>query len=127
MGYPIVMEQRGGPHLAAALGGLGKDDCVVVISFWRLLRETVVGARLAKSNGATVCAITDTASSPLADHADHVMVVPTEGLLSFQSMTAPISVMYAVLARLHSLRPEQATNAMREVERSWDALNVLYS
>jgi DNA-binding MurR/RpiR family transcriptional regulator len=127
MGFPITMEQRGGPHLAAALGELGQDDCAVVISFWRLLRETVVAAQLAKSSGATVCAVTDTISSPLAEHAAHVMVVPTEGLLSFQSMTAPISVMYGLLARLHSLRPERATNAMRRVEEHWDALDVLHS
>lgn len=126
MGYPITLEMRGGAHLVAGLASMQDGDCVVAISFWRTMRETVVGARLARDRGLAVCAVTDSTYSPLAEVADHVLVVPTEGVLSFQSMTAPVSAVYGLLGRLFEVDPERCESSIRRTEAYWEALDVLH-
>lgn len=123
-GYPVTHEDRGGPHLANALAGLRAGDCLVAWSFWQHYRQTVAALRVAREAGATTCVITDTRHSPAARGADHILVVPTEGVSNLQSMTAATSVAYALFAELAATDPKTSRTAAHRVDAVWRELDL---
>jgi len=125
MGYPIVFESRGGPHIVAAMSRLKPGDCLVAISFWQLVKHVVLAAEHCRNQGITTIAITDSAFSPLARGVDHALVVPTESVSFFQSMTAATSVVYGLLARLQELGGDEVTRTISLAQAMYAELDVL--
>lgn len=125
MGYPIVFENRGGAHLVAAMSRLKPGDCLVAISFWRLVKQVVRAAEHCREVGITTVAITDSTFSPLAGSVDYALVVPTESVSFFQSMTAATSVVYGLLARLQELGGDEITQTISSAQAMYAELDVL--
>lgn len=124
MGYPISFEGRGGAHLAAAMTALGADDVLVVVSLWRPMRDVLAAATAAHAAGTTVVAITDMRRGRLAASADHVLVVPSEGVSFLQSTTATTSVVYGLLSGMESAHPERSRAALRRTQELWQQLGT---
>ncbi len=124
MGYPITMENRGGVHLASSANTLGEGDVLVVINMWRSIRQIIVTAEAAKQAGATVIAVSDMRRGPLAAAADHLLVVASEGISFFQSVTAANSVVYGLLAGMEAAHPERSRAAIRRTQQLWKDLDI---
>lgn len=124
-GIDMVMVDQGGVPLANALAALTADDCLVAISFWQYYRDTATAIELAREAGASICVLTDSASSPAAKLSDHTLVVPTEGVSFFPSMTAALSVVYGVLADLVARHPERNENVGHRAAELLSRLNLL--
>ncbi|MGW7680953.1 MurR/RpiR family transcriptional regulator [Kribbella sp. NPDC054772] len=122
-GYDISLEDRGGPHLTNALARLTSDDCVVAFSFWQHYKQTVAALRFAQQVGATTCAVTDTRHSPAADHADHVLIIPAEGISNFRSMTVATSLAYGLAAALIAIEPQRSRTAISHVDTLWQDMD----
>jgi DNA-binding MurR/RpiR family transcriptional regulator len=127
MGYEIEMESRGGAHLVASLSRLTADDCIVVVSFWRLLRQEVLAAQYCRRSGIPTVVIADSAFSPLTKAGDIAITVPTDGVAFFQSVTTATSVVYAILAELHEMGGEHVSLIVSRAQEMFDELDVLYS
>lgn len=126
-GYPV--EMLGGyanSDILNALADAGPEDTVITISLWRLYARTVHAAQVARERGATVCTITDSASTPLSDAADHVLVVPAEGAAFFPAITAAVAVAQALCAQLAAHDPARTTQSLRRAEAMWDRFAVLH-
>ncbi|MEA5455147.1 MurR/RpiR family transcriptional regulator [Sinomonas sp. JGH33] len=119
MGYPATFEGRGGVHLATAASSLGPGDVLVVVHLWRTLRQIAVAAEQASAAGATVVAITDLRTGRLARAADHVLVVPSEGVFAFQSTTAATSVAYGLLAGMEAREPDKVRAGIERTSALW--------
>ena len=102
------MEDRGGPHLTAAIAALGKNDLVIAITFWKGVREIVRTVEWATSRNIQTIGITDTIYSPLAKVVGESLTLPTEGTSFFQSLVAPLSLINALLATLPSTLTRRA-------------------
>lgn len=126
MGYPVMAEDRGGPHLTAAIAPLNEQDLLIGISFWKVVREIAGTLELASQRGVPTVAITDSVYSPMAVVADHSIVVPTEGVSFFQSMAAPLSIAYALVAYLAHNADESRKQIMEEAEESYEQLKIVY-
>ncbi|WP_432565122.1 MurR/RpiR family transcriptional regulator [Kineococcus sp. SYSU DK003] len=124
MGYDIHHEPRGGAHLAAAVNRLTAADALVVLNVWRPMSDLLAAVRIARSTGCPVVAMTDMYSGALAAAADHVLVLPSEGVSFFQSTTAATSVGYALLAGLEAERPEITRPAIRRIQELWNGLGT---
>ncbi|MHC6175212.1 MurR/RpiR family transcriptional regulator [Glutamicibacter sp. X7] len=124
MGYPAMHEQRSGVHLAAALNSLGPEDVVFITHLWRPIRELGTAARIAAERKATVIAITDLSTSPVAKHSTHILPVPSEGVFSFQSATAALSVVYGLLAGMEAHQSRSIRPHLEQVNELWDALDL---
>ncbi|WP_039827757.1 MurR/RpiR family transcriptional regulator [Nocardia testacea] len=122
MGYPVAMETRGGTHLANVMSSMTPESCFVAISFWRLHAEIFKAARSAARRGATVCVITDSVSTPLAEVADHVIAVSSEGGSWFPSMTAGVCAVNAVLTSLERQGGQKVEDAIANAEHAWAEL-----
>ncbi|WP_142056745.1 MurR/RpiR family transcriptional regulator [Pseudarthrobacter sp. B4EP4b] len=124
MGYPISLENRGGVHLASSTNTLGPGDVLVVINMWRSVRQVIVAAEAAKAAGATVIAISDMRRGRLAAAADHLLVVASEGISFFQSVTAANSLVYGLLAGMEAAHPERSRAAIRRTQQLWKDLDI---
>ncbi|MBS1880965.1 MAG: MurR/RpiR family transcriptional regulator [Actinobacteria bacterium] len=126
LGYDVTLEARGASHLVGAILALEPGDTFIAVSFWRLTNQIVQAARWCREHGIRTVAITDSVFSPLAAEADEVLTAPTESVAFFQSLTGAISLVYALLAELHELDGDRARTTLREAQKLYDALEVLY-
>jgi DNA-binding MurR/RpiR family transcriptional regulator len=126
MGYRALVEDRGGPHLTAALAPLDEYDLVIGISFWTGIRETVKAVELARHRGVPTIVITDTVYSPIAAAADVAIALPTEGVSFFQSLVAPLAMVHGLVAQLAHDAGETRKQIMKEAEESYEFLEIIY-
>jgi len=126
MGYDARLETRGGIHTITALSTMTEEDCLVAVSFLRLVRHVVVGSKEAQRQGITTVAITDSVFSPLARAATYTLMVPTESISWFQSLTAAVSVVNGLASELHAFGGERVDEAIKRVETLYGDFDVLY-
>ncbi|MCO5221565.1 MAG: MurR/RpiR family transcriptional regulator [Thermomicrobiales bacterium] len=124
MGYPALVEDRGGPHLTAAISPLDDRDLVIGISFWKGAREIVGVLEWASGKGIPTIALADTVYAPLARAATTAVVLPTESPSFYQSMVAPLSIAYGIVAFLANRADADRKQIMREAEQSYDLLDI---
>jgi DNA-binding MurR/RpiR family transcriptional regulator len=126
MGYDIQLETRGPVHAVAALSTFEPGDCLITMSFWRVVKHVMLTAEYCRKQGITTVAMTDSLFSPLAQASDHALTVPTESTSFFQSLTAATSLVHALLAELHELGGERVDSHIEQLEQAYTDLDVLY-
>ncbi|WOF22994.1 MurR/RpiR family transcriptional regulator [Microbacterium betulae] len=124
MGYRIALETRAGVHLATAFNGIGGGDVVFLVNLWRTQRHILAAAEAGRRAGARIVVLTDRKRGPLAAAADHVVVVPSEGISFFQSVTAAGSAVYGLLAGMEAAHPDRSRAALRRTHELWKDLDV---
>lgn len=114
----IFASSRGGPEKAIRhIMNVGSDDLVLAISLPRYSRGTVDLAKLAKSRGATVLALTDAPSSPLVPIADMTFFAPARNRLLPNSPTATFALADAIVSAIARERPN-SVEALKELSES---------
>lgn len=115
-----------------ALGGevfdqllsIGGKDVVIGISFPRYSRRTVDVLDFSRKKGAYVCAVTDSAHSPLTPLADTVVFAHNENDCFVDSLVAPMAVLNALIAAVAAKRPEECAARLSMLEQIWDEYSV---
>jgi DNA-binding MurR/RpiR family transcriptional regulator len=111
---------------ANGLSDIASGDVVIIITFWRLYNVAITAGRQAQERGATVCLLSDAAISPVAKHAHHVLIVPSEGSSFFPALVPSLSVVEGICAELESVNVEKARQAVRDAEQQWQDFNLLH-
>jgi DNA-binding MurR/RpiR family transcriptional regulator len=119
VGYDVRLQREGGTALLNATSRLGEGDCVVVFRLWRSPAEIVNAAHVAADGGARVVMVTDHSTEDAVELADELVLVPSEGTSMFPSLTAPVTVVHAVLASLIALDEGRARRASDRAEALW--------
>ncbi|WP_219417115.1 MurR/RpiR family transcriptional regulator [Pseudonocardia nigra] len=117
MGHDVRLQTQGGTALINELRRLAAGDCLVVFNLWWLPRQIFDAARVASGRGAHVVVVTDRRG--FADIATEVVVVPSEGVSLFPSLTPAISVTHGVLAELARIDEPATRRAVAEAEALW--------
>ena len=115
-----------------ALGGevfdrllsVGEEDVIVGISFPRYSRRTVDALDYSRKQGAYVCAITDSAHSPLVPLADTAVFAHNDNEGFVDSLVAPMAVVNALVAAIAAKRPKESAARLSRLERLWDEYSV---
>jgi DNA-binding MurR/RpiR family transcriptional regulator len=126
MGFDARLETRGGIHTVTSMASLRRGDCLVGISFLRLLRHVVVGCQEGARRGITTVAVTDSVFSPLARAATYTLMVPTESTSWFQSLTAATAVVNGLVCELQEFAGARVGAAVKSVEGLYGTFDVLY-
>jgi DNA-binding MurR/RpiR family transcriptional regulator len=100
------------------LDDAGPRDVVVGITF-RHTRATVELFRACLAKGARGIALTDTATSPLAEGADVVLEAQTRLSSFMPSMTAPTVLIDVLLTLVAAKRPRKVLAALAKREADW--------
>lgn len=95
----LLLDDRGGT-LADQITRLGPEDVVVAISQAPYTRQTVEGVLLACQQQVQVVALTDSALSPIARQAQHVLLFETESNSYFRSTLGAHALCELLLATL---------------------------
>lgn len=108
----INVAQYGGTESAAArLMSITKGDLLVAISFPRYSRDIVDMVRYARDNGARVVCITDSSASPIARHADDLLLAPAHHPVIFSSNVPAMVLIEALVSEFLLADPENLKRA----------------
>lgn len=103
---------------------IGPGDLIIGISFPRYSSRTIQSIKYARQRGAHVLAITDKPDSPLADNADAALYARSEMASFVDSLTAPLSVINALIVAVGIHRREHIEQTFEALENLWDEYKV---
>ena len=103
---------------------IGSDDVFIGISFPRYSRRTVKAINYAKECGAKVISITDSAASPLAENADHLLLARSDMASFVDSLVAPLSLINALIVAVGMRKKDEISATYARLERIWDEYEV---
>lgn len=99
---------------------IGENDIMIGISFPRYSKYTMKAFRYAKENNATVIAITDSALSPIAENADHMLLARSDMASFADSLVAPMSLINALITAVSMKKREYVSKNCERLERIRD-------
>ncbi|NHH84234.1 SIS domain-containing protein [Burkholderia gladioli] len=102
--------------LEMQLRSMAKGDATVVTSFAPYSADAVRVAQAAEDQGCKLVAITDSAVSPLALHADHVLIFSNESPSFFPSLVAASAISESLVAHLLALEGRSAIELLEATE-----------
>lgn len=101
-----------------------EGDVLFAISFPRYSKKVVDAVKYAHGQKATVIALSDSETSPLAEYADCLLTAQS-GMASYvDSLVAPLSLLTALLATVAKERREEIRARFDALERVWDEYDV---
>ncbi|SBW04599.1 SIS domain protein [uncultured Eubacteriales bacterium] len=103
---------------------VGEGDIVIGISFPRYSQRTVRAMHFAHDRRATVVAITDGSTSPLASIADHALLAKSDMASFVDSLVAPLSLVNALIMAVGRKKNEDLSKTFETLERIWDEYEV---
>ena len=103
---------------------IGKGDVMIAISFPRYSKKVVNTVAFAKNSGAGVIALTDSAASPIASHADQALYARSDMASFSDSLVAPLSVINALVVAVSRKKQDELTVRLHQLEQIWEEYNV---
>lgn len=119
-----IVTASGASEVFEKMIGVSAEDIVVAISFPRYSAATVKGAQYCRTTGATVIGLTDNRLSPLGQHCDHILLAKSDMVSLVDSLSAPLSVINALIVALASGREHILEKTFDTLERVWEEYNV---
>lgn len=101
------------------IGRIGEGDVIIGISFPRYSQRTVKALMFARSQGATVIAITDSAESSVAKSAHHLLLAQSDMASFVDSLVAPLSMINALLVSVARQRSSEVAKTLENLEKIW--------
>ena len=99
-------------------------DVLIGISFPRYSSRTINSMEFAKKKGASIIAITDKDNTPMTEHAD-IKLFARSSMASFaDSLTAPLSLINALLVALGMNRKDHIKDSLESLETMWAQFKV---
>jgi DNA-binding MurR/RpiR family transcriptional regulator len=99
------------------LGAFGAGEAVVAIGFAPYSRISVMSARAARRRGAALVAIADSATAPMAEGADHVLLYEAASSPGFfPSLTGAIAIAQSLAAVTFALGGAAARKRLQDAE-----------
>ena len=106
-------------RVATQLAALRRGDVVLLVDLARHERWVLRANEWVVRAGASRIVVTDTARSPLASGAKHVLVVAAESAGPFDSNVGVLALLNALVAGVASLRRREATRRIDALEATW--------
>ncbi len=103
---------------------ISKEDVVIGISFPRYSSRTVKAMKFAYDRGATVIALTDSMSAPIAENATHTLIAMSDMVSLVDSLVAPLSVVNALIVACSYKTEKEISETFSNLETIWDEYGV---
>ena len=119
-----LIEASSADEIYAQIMNISPDDAVVAMSFPRYSKKLISAVNFAKDSGATVIALTDSVSSPIASFADNLLVARSDMASFADSLVAPMSIINALIVTIGKKKNEYIQRVFTELEAIWDEHDV---
>lgn len=103
---------------------IGEGDLIIGISFPRYSKRTIKALHYARDSGASVVCITDGLTSPVCAYADAKLVAKSDMTSFVDSLTAPLSVINALIAALAMRKKDEVHDTLLKLENIWDEYDI---
>ena len=103
---------------------ISKDDVIIGISFPRYSKRIINALEYAKSQSAHVIALTDSAVSPIAAHADDLLLAKSDMASFVDSLVAPLSIINALIVAIGKKKQSEVSATFEKLENIWDEYEV---
>ncbi|MBO4687712.1 MAG: MurR/RpiR family transcriptional regulator [Clostridiales bacterium] len=103
---------------------IGPGDVMIGISFPRYSTRTIQSMQYARSRGASVIVITDKGDTPMTENADVALFARSDMASFVDSLTAPLSLINALLVALGMHRKSHIEESFEALEKLWKEYKV---
>jgi DNA-binding MurR/RpiR family transcriptional regulator len=100
------------------------EDAAIGISFPRYSSATIEAVRFCREAGAAVIGLTDSCTSPVGANAGIVLTAKSDMVSLVDSLTAPMSLINALIVAVASRREKTVSTTFTELERIWGEYNI---
>ncbi len=103
---------------------IGEGDVMIGISFPRYSARTINSMKYAKQKGATIISITDRDNTPMTEYCDCKLLAKSSMASFVDSLTAPLSLINALLVTLGMRRKDHIKRSFESLETLWSQYRV---
>ena len=103
---------------------ISSKDVIIGISFPRYSKRIINALEYARRQSAHVIAITDSASSPIAQTADDLLLAKSDMASFVDSLVAPLSIINALIVAIGRKKQEEVSVTFTKLEHIWDEYDV---
>jgi DNA-binding MurR/RpiR family transcriptional regulator len=119
-----LLNPTGASDMLEQIMTAGHGDVVVGISFPRYSKRTIDAMNYSRKSGASVVVVTDKDDTPIARTADCVLLAPSDMMSFVDSLTAPMSVITALVVALGLKQKDRVGETLEKLEQLWDEYDV---
>ncbi len=120
----VVMVSGAMGNIYEDLFRISSEDVCIGISFPRYSNRNIDALDFARGKDATIIAITDSVSSPIAEKAEHALIARSDMAGFADSLVAPLSLINAIIVACSLRRREQVSNTLSQLEGIWGSHGV---
>lgn len=120
----VVMVSGAMGNIYEDLFRISSEDVCIGISFPRYSNRTIDALDFARGKDATIIAITDSVSSPIAEKAEHALIARSDMAGFADSLVAPLSLINAIIVACSLRRREHVSNTLSQLEGIWGSHGV---
>ena len=118
------MQSNAAGEIFEQLFRIGEGDVLVVMSFPRYSQVTMNVVKFARDRGAAILGLTDSKVSPLYQLADNTLLAAGELISFVDSITAPLSMVNALLVSIGQRMGQDVTATFAQLEDIWGEYGV---
>lgn len=118
------VQTTSGSEVFEEIMSIGAQDVMVAISFPRYSKRVINAVNFAKNAGANVIALTDSATSPIASHADQLLLAQSDMVSFVDSLAAPLSIINAMVMAIARKKQDELVVRLHQLEKIWDEYDV---
>lgn len=122
----VTIVEHDGMETVVPLKKVGPRDVVIGISFPRYALQTIRAIEYCKGKGATIIALTDSTVAPAAETASICLVCNVDMISFFNSYTAVISVINALLVELVSCSTNRVKEELLDLDQSLNKFGAFF-
>lgn len=120
----VLVDTSSASEMFEQMFRVDENDVCIAISFPRYSKQTVNALRFIADRKAKIIAITDTEKSPIASFANYLLVARSDMASVVDSLTAPLSLINALIVGVTLSRREEVYNNFNKLEGIWDEYQV---
>ena len=124
--HVIKIQTSGSSEVFEQMLRINEKDVVVGISFPRYSMRTIKALEFASSRQAKVITLTDSANSPVNLYSSCNLIARSEMATIVDSLTAPMSVINALVVALYMKRKKKALDSLENLEQVWNEYQVYH-
>lgn len=119
-----LVQTTSGSEIFESLLRIHPEDVVLAISFPRYSKRIINAVEYAKSQGASVIALTDSPDSPIALPADCRLLAKSEMASFVDTLVAPLSIINALIVAITQRKRDELGELFDRLEAIWDSYDV---
>ncbi len=118
------VQTTSGSEIFEQIMDINENDVMFAISFPRYSKRIIDAVAFARSKNADVVALTDGESSPIAAHANQLLIAESDMASFVDSLVAPLSIINAIVVAVAKEKGEDLEKRLRQLENIWDDYDV---